>query len=300
MYYIILIVLSGLIIWISMNSNMLRNTVFNDQNFQKIAVKSKNRSPKPAYSLGRTQLAFWTVIVVSSFIYLLISQSVYPDIQVPVLDTVNLTLISIAAGTTLVSKAIDISQNNNQGETIPQQDYPSEGFFIDIISDETGVSIHRLQNVIWTVVVGGIYIVFVSGHTTLPNDMTLTPNLLTLMGISTTAYLGLKLSENKSPVVNDTMTNESLNDSNTPSVQQPTPQTFVQPATQSTPAVVPATPVQSTVVTPAQTVIPTDTPIINNTPTETPIAAAPETATITQPTAVTAPTDTAPVPEEKA
>ncbi|RDI10322.1 hypothetical protein [Flavobacterium sp. AG291] len=272
MYYIILIVLSGLIIWISMNSNMLRNTVFNDQNFQKIAVKSKNRSPKPAYSLGRTQLAFWTVIVVSSFIYLLISQSVYPDIQVPVLDTVNLTLISIAAGTTLVSKAIDISQNNNQGETIPQQDYPSEGFFIDIISDETGVSIHRLQNVIWTVVVGGIYIVFVSGHTTLPNDMTLTPNLLTLMGISTTAYLGLKLSENKSPAINDDVVNEGNNDDTPPPPPPPppAPQVVVVPPSL---AVVPAAPVAPTDTTPPAAVasVPTtDTPSVTTTDTTDP------------------------------
>lgn len=269
--------MSGLVIWISMQSNMLRNTVFNDENFQKVATKSKNKTPKPAYSLGRTQLAFWTVIVVSSFIYLLISQSVYPDIQVPVLDTVNLTLISIAAGTTLVSKAIDISQNNNQGEAIPQQDYPSEGFFIDIISDETGVSIHRLQNVIWTVVVGGIYIVFVSGHTTLPDDTILTPNLLMLMGISTGAYLGLKLSENKSPAINDAMINEGNNDDTPPPPPPPVPQVVVvPPAPAPVPPVVPAAPVApvaSTDTTPPAVVAPvatTDTPPATTTDTTDP------------------------------
>src|SRR5688500_11495245 len=122
MYYLILIVLTGLMIWISAKSNMLRNTVFNDTNFNTVAKKSRTRTPKAAFSLGRTQLAFWTVIVVSSFVYLLLSQSAYPAIDVPVLDTVNLTLIGLAAGTTLVSKAIDISQNNSQGEAIPQQD----------------------------------------------------------------------------------------------------------------------------------------------------------------------------------
>ena len=262
MYYIILIILSGLMIWIASESSMLRNAVFNDNNFTKVAAKAKMKKPKAAFSLGRTQLAFWTVIVVSSFVYLLISQSVYPDINVPLLDTVNLTLISIAAGTTLVSKAIDISQNNNQGEAIPQQDYPSEGFFIDIISDETGVSIHRLQNVIWTVIVGGIYIAYVSGHTTLPDDTVLTTNLLGLMGISTAAYLGLKLNENKSPALNQEMANESLTpDSDT----SPAP---ITPPAEQPPVIAPVVPVAQVLPPPAaDTAIPatdsTDAPPTN-------------------------------------
>jgi len=242
MYYSILIVLSGLMIWIAGESSMLRNAVFNDENFAKVAHKSKIKKPKAAFSLGRTQLAFWTVIVVSSFVYLLISQSVYPDINVPVMDTVSLTLISIAAGTTVVSKAIDISQSNNQGEAIPQQDYPSEGFFIDIISDEAGVSIHRLQNVIWTVIVGGIYIGYVSGHTTLPDDTVLTTNLLGLMGISTAAYLGLKLNENKSQALNNETTNEAFvsDDSNT--ITAPAAPVIV-PVVRPVATVIPAQPV---------------------------------------------------------
>lgn len=236
MYYIFLIIMAGLMIWLGRESSMLRNTIFNEANFCKVAKHGKIKQPKPAYSLGRTQLAFWTVIVVSSFVYLLITQSVYPDIEVPVLDTVNLTLIGIAAGTTLVSKAIDISQNNNQGEAIPQQDYPSEGFFTDIISDEKGVSIHRLQNVIWTLVVGGIYIAYVSGHSTLPDDTILTPNLLTLMGISAGAYLGLKINENKNPVVNAAETNEAMQTQTVTVTTTPlTPAAPQQPAAPVTP-----------------------------------------------------------------
>ncbi|ALM49021.1 hypothetical protein AMR72_09040 [Flavobacterium psychrophilum] len=215
MYYIILIAFAILMIWISEKSSMLRNNIFNAENFAAIAKTEKIKKPKASYSLGRSQLAFWTVIVASSFVYLLLSQSAYPQILVPVLDTVNLTLISIAAGTTVISKVIDSSQKENQNGSVPQQDYPSEGFFIDIISDEKGVSIHRLQNVIWTVIVGGIYIAYVSGHTTLPDDTILTSNLLGLMGISTAAYLGLKLNENKGTPNNTNVTNETPNSVNT-------------------------------------------------------------------------------------
>jgi len=247
MYYIILLAFAVLMVLISQKSAMLRNTIFNRANFNAVAKSENIKKPKASYSLGRSQLAFWTVIVAASFVYLLLSQSAYPDINVPVLDTVNLTLISIAAGTTVVSKIIDSSQKDNPTEAIPQQDYPSEGFFIDIISDEQGVSIHRLQNVLWTIIVGGIYIAYVSGHTTLPDDTVLTTNLLGLMGISTAAYLGLKLNENKSSATTPETVNEAMNPENT-TVAAP----GVTPATQS------VTPV-SVVNQPPVTNVPADT-----------------------------------------
>lgn len=252
MYYIILLAFAFLMILISQKSTMLRNTVFNPDNFNSVAKAEKIKKPKPSYSLGRSQLAFWTVIVSASFVYLLLSQSAYPDIAVPVLDTVNLTLISIAAGTTVVSKIIDSSQKDNQTEAIPQQDYPSEGFFIDIISDEQGVSIHRLQNVLWTLIVGGIYIAYVSGHTILPDDTILTTNLLGLMGISTAAYLGLKLNENKYSAATDVQVTSDVTSTTltTPIAQ---PQTVINtPVANQTVA----TPITNTASTVADTALP--------------------------------------------
>src|SRR3569833_1195706 len=155
MYLIILIILSAIVIIIAEKSSMLRNEIFNDANFCKVAATMKNpEKARPSFSLGRSQLAFWTVIVISSFIYVFLKCSTAQHFDIPNLNDVNLALIGIAAGTTLVSKTIDNSQRDAQGDAIPQQDYPSKGFFIDIISDEKGVSIHRLQNVIWTIVVG--------------------------------------------------------------------------------------------------------------------------------------------------
>jgi hypothetical protein len=68
---------------------------------------------------------------------------------------------------------------------------------MDIISDEKGVSIHRLQNVIWTLVVGVIYISSVFNRKLLPDQTIISKELLGLMGVSAGAYLGLKTSENK-------------------------------------------------------------------------------------------------------
>jgi hypothetical protein len=179
---------------------MLRTEIFNITNFQQLTLTKGIRHPRPAFSLGRTQLAFWTVIIISSFIYTVYVHST-SGISVPPIDPVNLILLGIAAGTTAVAKVIDSSQQNNQGASIPQQDYPSKGFFMDLISDEKGVSIHRLQNVLWTIIVGFIYISSVYDKKMLPDQSVINNQLLGLMGISASAYLGLKTSENKNAPV---------------------------------------------------------------------------------------------------
>lgn len=199
MYYLILSALALVVIVLAAKSSMLRNEVFNQTNFCNIAANTNLSKPKPSFSLGRTQLAFWTVIIISSYIFVYISATPQGFIA-PFMDPVNLTLLGIAAGTTVVSKVIDNSQKDAPNDSVPQQDYPSKGFFIDVISDENGVSVHRLQNVIWTIVVGAIYIAYVAAKSKMPDDTVITSQLLILMGISSGAYLGLKTTENKASV----------------------------------------------------------------------------------------------------
>lgn len=206
MYYLILAVISIIVIVVAIKSSMLRNVVFNNDNFGMLAETDGKTKPRAAFSLGRSQLAFWTVIIISSFIYVYLNASPQ-EYAAPVLAVVNLTLLGIAAGTTIASKVIDNSQKDTQGTSIPQQDYPSEGFLIDIISDEKGVSIYRLQSVIWTLIIGAIYIAYVSGKSKMPDDTVITSQLLILMGISSSTYVGLKTTENTSAPVSPATTN---------------------------------------------------------------------------------------------
>lgn len=199
-YPAILLILTIILILIAQKSAMLRTEIFNISNFQQLTMTRGIKHPRPAFSLGRTQLAFWTVIIISSFIYTIFVHST-SGITVPAIDPVNLILLGIAGSTTAVAKVIDSSQQNNQGDSIPQQDNPSKGFFLDLISDEKGVSIHRLQNVIWTIVVGFIYISAVYDKKELPDQSVISNNLLGLMGISAGTFLGLKTSENKNAPV---------------------------------------------------------------------------------------------------
>ena len=181
---------------------MLRNTVFDLSTIARLA-KKHGRKKRPAFSLAKTQLAFWSVVIIGSYFYVAFFTPGLNGIRFNIeIGAVNLTLLGIAAGTTVVGKAIDSNQqsNTNTDPNDKQQNHPGTGFFfVDIISDETGVSIHRLQNVIWTLVVGVVYIAFVSSNCVLPDDKVITNTLLGLMGISSAAYLGVKTKENTAP-----------------------------------------------------------------------------------------------------
>lgn len=190
-YYIILAIITAIVVILAYRTCLLNDVVINTIAFQAKAVSSKIEKPNAPFSLAKTQLAFWTIIIFSSFLYILLKYG-----ECPAINSVNLTLLGIAVTTTAAGKVIDNSQKNN-GDL--NQDHPSEGFITDILSDKQGVSIHRLQNVLWTLVVGFMYIRYVATDFNLPDEEVITNNLLLLMGISNTAYLGLKTAENTKP-----------------------------------------------------------------------------------------------------
>ncbi|HEY1403201.1 MAG TPA: hypothetical protein VGB05_03675 [Pyrinomonadaceae bacterium] len=65
-------------------------------------------------------------------------------------------------------------------------------FHIDLVSDSHGVNFHRFQMIVWTIVLGIIFIHSVLSRLSMPQFST---TLLTLMGISSGAYLAGKSSE---------------------------------------------------------------------------------------------------------
>jgi hypothetical protein len=73
---------------------------------------------------------------------------------------------------------------------MPSEVGPSEGFWRDILRDETGISFHRFQMASWTVILGFVFISAVYMHLSMPN---FSPTLLGLMGISSGTYIGFKI-----------------------------------------------------------------------------------------------------------
>jgi hypothetical protein len=92
----------------------------------------------------------------------------------------------------LAAKQQNISQTNEEISSIAAKLEPrsSNGFINDILSDDDGVSFHRLQIVGWTVVLILIFVVSVYDVLAMPDFDT---TLLALMGISGGTYIGFKL-----------------------------------------------------------------------------------------------------------
>ena len=70
----------------------------------------------------------------------------------------------------------------------------SSSFLEDILQDDLGYSVHRAQMFMWTVIMGVIFVTSVIRFQQIPQ---LDESLLSLMGISSGAYVGLKSMENK-------------------------------------------------------------------------------------------------------
>jgi len=75
---------------------------------------------------------------------------------------------------------------------LPSPVAKSEGFFPDILRDETGISFHRFQMMAWTIILGIVFVASVWSNFTMPD---FSATLLGLMGISSGTYVGFKMSD---------------------------------------------------------------------------------------------------------
>ena len=90
---------------------------------------------------------------------------------------------------------IDNSERANPNVVRHQADRPDYGFFVDILSDQNGVNLHRFQAFVFNVLYGLIFVIqFSEGNYTAFPDFDDT--ILTLLGISSAGYIGLKTGEN--------------------------------------------------------------------------------------------------------
>lgn len=171
------------------------------------------------YSLGRFQMAFWFSLVIMSFLFIWLITDAY-DIITPSI----LGLIGISVGTSLSAAVIDdskdralieetkvLQQKQADAATTPTEKAQlldkirgnirqlkpkeSQGFLKDILEDANGISFHRLQMLVWTVVLGVLFVYTVWKKLSMPDfDAT----LLALQGLTAGTYLGFKFPEKQS------------------------------------------------------------------------------------------------------
>jgi hypothetical protein len=130
------------------------------------------------YSLARAQMAWWFFLLVIGYVFIWLvtgeADSISPSL---------LGLVGISAATALA--AVAVTPASLRGPRA------SGGFIRDLISDDHGiVALDRLQVVVWTLVLGGIFLSSVLAYLTMPE---FSATMLALMGISSGTYIGFKL-----------------------------------------------------------------------------------------------------------
>jgi len=174
---------------------LLIAVIYFDRNYCMLRDMSTVNKHQP-YSWSRVQLAWWSVIILSCFITIIIMRG-----TAPTLDISTVILLGISAATTATAKAIDISDAEKYDRIRNQDDF-GKNFFLDILSDGTGVSVHRFQTVVFNCVFG-IWFINAFLHNLLNNadlNLIIPPvanNNLILLGVSSATYAALKATENQ-------------------------------------------------------------------------------------------------------
>ncbi len=198
---VIIVLICALFTLLAIYSNMLRDEISNSDEFETNAQQLQQKrkwklvDKTAPFSLTKVQFGLWTVIISSVYIYLSLCKG---DCAEATINKTALVLMGIFAGTAVASSVIDKKEINDNRPR--HQNTPSQGFFADILSDENGISMHRFQNVAWTIIAITVYLYKVSKVTTGCQLPELSDTLLTLTGISNVTYLALKSQENDPPV----------------------------------------------------------------------------------------------------
>jgi hypothetical protein len=174
--------------------------IFKYQSMIKDSVSyiTEEKDLKTYFSFSKSQFAFWTFIIISSFIYI---WALTGDLNS--INNTALILLGITSITIVTSNLINIDEEKHAlsaQSTMNLLDSRIKGpeeksnFFQDILSDADGISIHRLQAFVFNLVFGMAFFKSVFFNYTMPEFSTAQ---LILLGLSNGTYAFLKKTENK-------------------------------------------------------------------------------------------------------
>ncbi len=193
---LIIAVIGVMFVVLARYSNLLRDEVNDCNAFDAEAAKlQRGRRTKVSrqnpYSLTKVQFGLWTVIISSAYVYLSLFRG---DCAQDSINKTALVLMGIFAATTAASTIIDKREINDNRPR--HQNMPSQGLFIDILSDDNGISLHRFQNFAWTLVAITVYLYKLTQNTTGCQLPELSDTLLALTGLSSATFVVLRAQEN--------------------------------------------------------------------------------------------------------
>ena len=150
------------------------------------------------YSLAKSQLAFWTVIIIGTYLYIFF---VNPTGVVNVLNATALELLGISMATSAAAGVTGAPTAPAARPPLPfstqpvQPPAPSQRhltYIDDILGDNQGINIHRLQMVLWTLVFGGVFVYLCFTGRRFPD---FDQQVFILMGISSGTYVWFRRTE---------------------------------------------------------------------------------------------------------
>jgi hypothetical protein len=215
-----------LLILYSIKKDILRE---NGPDLSALNIPSAGRLP---YSLGKVQMAFWFSLVLASFLFIWMITGNFDIITTGVLGLIGISATTALGAVTIDDnksqaaitdilelrkqraaldaeiKALPVAdpaipakklQLTDLDKTIAKKEASLQiktvHFLDDILTDANGISFHRLQMFIWTLVLGVIFVYSVWASLIMPD---FSATLLTLQGITAGTYLGFKFPEKQS------------------------------------------------------------------------------------------------------
>jgi hypothetical protein len=171
------------------NFSILRDRIISDKNKEDQSEKKEKKIKKKTapFSLARIQIFFWTIIVLLALFYIWWQKG-----EIPAITPQMLILLGISGGTFALASIMDNTAISKSAQEWQRNEISDGNFLIDIVSDQDGPSVHRLQNVLFTIAVAGYFIhqIFTAYEMPVISD-----SLLYLLGISNGTYLFVKQSE---------------------------------------------------------------------------------------------------------
>jgi hypothetical protein len=179
---LVALALSGGVVALAIRSNVLRDP---------------STARRPPFSFSRVQLLWWVLVIAFCFLKHF-AQAIIAGHWVKLLPDLNSTcliLLGIGVGTTTLAQVMDGRQRQaaDQHGTSMSQDAESQGFLTDILSDDNGVSVHRLQALVFNLIYG---VAFVASFLSTAVFQEYGKFEFGVLGLSNAGYLGLKALEN--------------------------------------------------------------------------------------------------------
>lgn len=172
-----------------------------DESYDPLTNKLRPAKERP-FSYARLQLFWWTIIIFWCFS----SFFLYTGVLLAFTPTVVM-LLGGGLAVSIFGKVMDSSQiaDNNRSVPTRHQDLEgTQGLLTDILSDESGISIHRFQALLANIIFGiGFLNIFLKNLGIAYPLADFEQWQLTLLGVSAAGYLGLKANENAKSSMTD-------------------------------------------------------------------------------------------------